>query len=196
MGPLEPLPRPIKGDLKDRFPYGLENSGRDLLNLIETFDTNSLWEIVVEIFRVWNNGETIWTMGNGGSAATASHFAEDLGLASVDAISLCADAPRLTALANDFGYETVFWKQLEILAKPGDMVFILSVSGNSQNVVEAAKWARGNSLSTAGFLGKDGGKVKEFLHAPLVIPSDDFGLVESVHLFLCHVISQFIHSLR
>lgn len=179
--------------MKDVFFHQLGKCAKDLLFFARTLDMSSLWEIVVAICDVWKNGRTIWTMGNGGSAATASHFAEDLALAGVDAICLSADAARLTALANDFGYETVFWKQLEILAKPGDLVFILSVSGNSENVVAAAKWARrASGVVTAGFLGKDGGTVKEFLHFPLVIPSGHFGLVESVHLFLCHVISQFM----
>lgn len=178
--------------LKELF-FGAMQDVRECLNDI---DHDALWSLVEAIYRVNKRGGTIWTMGNGGSAATASHFAEDLGLAGVDAISLAADAARLTALANDFGYPAIFLKQLEILAKPGDLVFVLSVSGNSANVVEAAKFAKGKGLISGGLLGNAGGKVFRLLQEKVIVLSVDFGTVETIHLFLCHIISRFFLDSR
>lgn len=167
----------------------------DLYDCLNDLDHDALWSLVREIRRISESGGTIWTMGNGGSAATASHFAQDLGLADVDAISLSADAARLTALANDFGYPTTFSKQLEILAKLGDLVLVLSVSGNSPNIIEAAKLAEAKDIVTGGFLGDDGGQVRKFLDHAIIVPSVDFGIVETIHVFLCHVISRFMKDM-
>lgn len=168
----------------------------DVLDCLAGIDQYALWSLVCEIARVSRSGGTIWTMGNGGSAANASHLAEDLGLAGIDAISLCADAARLTALGNDFGYPATFSKQLEVLAKEGDLIFVMSVSGNSANVVEAAKLANQKRLISTGLLGRDGGVVCPLLRHKVVIPNVDFGVVETIHLFLCHVISRFFLDMR
>ena len=124
-------------------------------------------------------GKRIFVMGNGGSAAMASHFACDLGKGTVregkrrfKVISLNDNVPLLTAYANDFGYETVFAEPLASLAEAGDVAIAISSSGNSPNVLRAMDVARERGLETIGITGFEGGKLKEKVDVCVIVPAD------------------------
>lgn len=137
----------------------------------------------------------IFMFGNGGSAANASHFATDLGKGSSDklgkrfrCLSLNDNVSWLTALANDYAYEDVFARQLMNYARPGDVVFAMSVSGNSPNVVKALDWASKNSLKTVALVGRKRGRAADLAEQVIVIDSDHFGRVEDAHMGICHML--------
>lgn len=139
-------------------------------------------------------GAALFTCGNGGSAAQAAHLSEELtGKYSrprppLRAVCLCADAAALTCIANDFGYERVFSRQLEALARRGDALLVLSTSGASPNVVEALRAARRLGATTLGLLGKDGGRALPLCDAALVVASDDTAHIQEAHQVALHLI--------
>jgi D-sedoheptulose 7-phosphate isomerase len=151
--------------------------------------------------------KTIFFIGNGGSAATSSHLAADLGKNTVEnilninekrfrTISLSDNISWITAVANDLSYEDVFVEQLKNLAGEGDVLFIVSGSGNSKNIVKAASWAKTNKLSVVGLLGFDGGEVKKYTGEGLVVESDNYGIIESVHSYIHHYIVEALKPMK
>jgi len=137
----------------------------------------------------------VFVLGNGGSAANASHFATDLGKGASDKIarrfrvlSLNDNVSWMTALANDYAYEDVYARQLMNYGKPGDVVLTMSVSGNSPNVVKAVQWARQHGLWTAALVGGKRGRLAEIADLAIVIPSEHYGRVEDAHMTICHMI--------
>ncbi|MCY3970541.1 MAG: SIS domain-containing protein [Acidobacteria bacterium] len=155
------------------------------------------WAAVV--FDVWNRGSTLYLIGNGGSAAAASHLSVDLGKGTVGAdrlrdesrrrlrvVSLTDNVPWITAVANDLDYEQVFVQQLMSAAVPGDALMAFSGSGNSPNVLAAVDWANRHDLRTFGLTGFDGGRLKELQQDGVHVDLDDMGMVESVHVCLFH----------
>lgn len=141
-------------------------------------------------------GSTIYLIGNGGSAALASHFACDLSKATigsdtsrVKAISLCDNGPLLSAWANDTAYERVFVEQLTNLLIPGDVLVAISGSGNSPNVLRAVEYAIEHGNAVIGLTGFDGGALIKRLVMPLVVPSESIQQIEDVHLAVCHALT-------
>lgn len=143
-------------------------------------------------------GATIYVAGNGGSAAIASHWVNDLGKATkrpgqrpMRVMSLSDNISWLTALANDEGYERIFAGQLENFGESGDVLIVISSSGNSANLIEAVKLARSRGMTTVGMLGFDGGLLKDKVNECLWLPTakGSYGLVESAHTLLCHVLT-------
>mgnify|MGYP001584052350 CR=1 FL=1 len=137
----------------------------------------------------------VFVFGNGGSAANASHFATDLGKGSSDKIgrrfrilSLNDNVSWLTALGNDYAYEDVFVRQLMNYAKPGDLAFALSVSGNSPNAVKGLEWAAKNGLSTVALVGKKRGRLADLAKEVIVIDSEHYGRVEDAQMGICHIL--------
>jgi D-sedoheptulose 7-phosphate isomerase len=140
-------------------------------------------------------GRQIFIMGNGGSAATASHFACDLGKGTIEVgkprfrvISLTDNMSVFSALANDWGYERVFVEQLDSLAKPGDVAIGISGSGNSPNVLLAMDLARERGLTTIGLTGFDGGLLKSKVEVCVLVDCQNMEQIEDVHLVLEHLI--------
>jgi D-sedoheptulose 7-phosphate isomerase len=145
----------------------------------------------------YHNGHRIFVMGNGGSAATASHFALDLskntiiaGAPRVKAISLTDHVPLITAWSNDTHYEHIFEEQLANMIEPGDVVIGISASGNSANVINAVKLARQNRAATIGLLGAKGGKLKDMVDAYVLAPGQNIEQEEDAHMILTHVITR------
>jgi D-sedoheptulose 7-phosphate isomerase len=143
---------------------------------------------------------TLFFCGNGGSAATASHFANDLRTCQVlgkgcNAISL-TDVSGITCAGNDFGYESCFVKQLESLFNPGDVVVGISASGNSENVIRALQYANENGGESVAIVGFDGGRMKEIAQTVVHVKSEvgEYGLVEDIHLMLDHLIVSYYKS--
>lgn len=135
--------------------------------------------VIAVLNQARSEGRRIFAMGNGGSAAMASHFACDLGKGTVEegkprfkVLSLNDNIPLLTAYANDFGYETVFAQPLASLAEPGDVAIAISSSGNSPNVLRAMDEARARGLTTIGITGFEGGKLKDKVDVCVIAPAD------------------------
>ncbi len=157
---------------------------------------------VIEIFQTARaNGKTIFFIGNGGSAATCSHFAEDLALGTMiegkkpfKALSLTDNIAYITAVANDESYENIFVSQLKILFNTGDVLIAISGSGNSPNLVKAIEYANKKGGITIGMVGFDGGKLKNICQHCVHVKTikGEYGPVEDIHLILVHIISTYL----
>jgi D-sedoheptulose 7-phosphate isomerase len=156
--------------------------------------------IVHEVRTALADGATLYTCGNGGSAAEALHLAEELiGRYKRDrppyrAVCLNADATALTCIANDFGYDAVFARQAQALVKPGDVLVGFSTSGNSPNVLRALEAARAGGGRTVGLLGKTGGACAAACDVPLVIASDATERIQEAHQVVIHLILEAVES--
>lgn len=151
---------------------------------------------IAELIRdAYVNEKQVFIMGNGGSAATASHLTCDLqksvglcGKRKFKVMALNDSIPLMTAWANDFDYSEVFARQLETWVQPGDLVLALSGSGNSPNVVKAVEFANEKGAITAALTGFKGGKLAQVAKYSVVIPSDNMQHLEDVHMVLSHLI--------
>ncbi len=177
--------------LKEYFDNEIELAGKLDLNRVE--------ELISALERARSEGRRVFLFGNGGSAATASHFACDLGKGTIQpnvprikVLCLNDNVPTLMAYANDMGYETIFAEPLITLSERGDLAMAFTASGNSPNVVRAIETARARGLVTIGLTGFDGGKVKSLVDLNLHIPSKSFGHVEDLHLAVCHAICEML----
>jgi D-sedoheptulose 7-phosphate isomerase len=151
------------------------------------------------LFDAYRDGKQVFVAGNGGSAATASHMACDLGKTTVRPnqrrlriTCLNDNVPLLTALANDAGYEHVFSEQLVSLIGAGDVLIVLSGSGRSPNILEAIRYARSRSATVIALLGFDGGEAVELADECVLVPSEEYGLIEDLHLILDHVLTGYV----
>ena len=151
--------------------------------------------IVLRLKTAIDEDRQIFAFGNGGSGANASHFATDLGKGSSDALgkrfrvlSLNDNIPWLSAIANDYSYADIYWRQLENYARPGDVALMMSVSGNSPNVVKAVEWCAAKGVHTIALLGGARGKVAELANEVIVVDSRHYGRVEDVHMNICHIL--------
>jgi D-sedoheptulose 7-phosphate isomerase len=151
------------------------------------------------IYQAWEDEKFVYIFGNGGSATSASHLAEDLGkgcLRECDLVdetkkrlkvlSLTDNVGWLTAVGNDCGYDQIFVQQLMNYGQPGDLAIGISGSGNSPNVLNAVDWANRHGLKTFGMTGFSGGKLKQLQQAGLHLALDDMGMVESIHACVIH----------
>jgi D-sedoheptulose 7-phosphate isomerase len=138
------------------------------------------------------SGGTLYFAGNGGSAAHAQHMATEYVVRyarkrrAVRALALSTDTSLLTAAANDLGYEAVFERQVEAHVRAGDLLVLVSTSGDSPNLIRAAAAARARGVRTVGLLGREGGALKAQVDLAIVVPSDDTALVQEVQLAIDH----------
>ncbi|MFA6079825.1 MAG: D-sedoheptulose 7-phosphate isomerase [Candidatus Omnitrophota bacterium] len=152
------------------------------------------------IARSIKNGGKLIVFGNGGSAADSQHIAAELvgrfkkERRALGAIALTTDTSSLTALANDYGYESVFKRQVEALAKRGDAALGISTSGNSVNVLEALKLAKKMGLKTISLSGCGGGKLKKTSDISIVIDSGDTARIQESHIMIGHILCQIIED--
>ena len=143
------------------------------------------------------NGNTIFWCGNGGSAAESSHLAVELigrfknNRRPLPSVSLNSDTSALTCIANDFGYDEIFARQLEGLAKKGDVLVVLSTSGKSENILRALKMARVIGVTSIALLGKGGGRALNLADYSIVIDSTETARIQEVHLLLGHTFCEF-----
>jgi D-sedoheptulose 7-phosphate isomerase len=153
--------------------------------------------LVIAAFR---NGHKLFLFGNGGSASDAEHIATELSgrfkleRPSLPALSLTANTSTLTAIANDYGFEMLFSRQLEGLATTGDVVIGISTSGNSPNVINGLKFAKSIGATTIAMTGKSGGKLKEFADYCLCIPSDDTPRIQEAHIMIGHILCDLVEK--
>lgn len=138
--------------------------------------------------------------GNGGSAAEAAHFATELvgryakNRRSLPAVALSSDGSLLSCIGNDYGYEQVFARQIEGLAQPGDLVVVLTSSGNSGNILAALHAAKARGLESVAFLGRGGGKAKGLATVDLIMPGQSGAAAQEAHLFLIHHFCELIDA--
>lgn len=149
------------------------------------------------IFGAYLSNKSIFIVGNGGSASTASHFACDLSRSTaveaktrLKAISLTDNVALMTAISNDINFTSVFKEQLVNLISEGDVVICISASGISPNVLEAARYAKSKGALIIGFIGFGGGKLKELADEAIIFPAENYGQVEDAHMVLVHLISK------
>ncbi|MBX3734592.1 MAG: SIS domain-containing protein [Verrucomicrobiae bacterium] len=151
---------------------------------------------LVETLReAHRNDAQVFAIGNGGSAANASHFAVDLGKGASDVLprrfrvlSLTDNVAWLTAIGNDYTYEDIFVRQLMNYARPGDVLFGISVSGNSPNLVRAFDWAKATGVKTIALVGQKRGKMADLADQLVVIPDGHYGRVEDVQMNILHLV--------
>jgi D-sedoheptulose 7-phosphate isomerase len=172
----------------------------EVINQVSAQNLNAVFDVLKTVIQEQGR---IYIAGNGGSAAIADHLCCDWtkgthtpGLAPLKTHSLSSNAALLTALANDFGYEQSFAKQIEMLAMPGDAALLISSSGNSPNIIEALETAKKMGLKTIGFCGFSGGQLKEKADHCLYVPANNYGIVEDAHQMLMHVLCQVLAKMR
>ena len=174
-----------------------------LTNLIAQLDRNNIAQFVDHVLGVRDNKQTIFFLGNGGSASTASHFVNDISLGSRQfenpfrAVSLCDNQAVITAIANDDGYENIFLQQLQTQAKPGDSMVCISASGNSQNLVKAVEWSKANGIYTISLTAFDGGYLKQHTDLNIHVPTKigEYGPAEDLHMVICGLIGSYFRAL-
>jgi D-sedoheptulose 7-phosphate isomerase len=146
------------------------------------------------IWESMQQGGKLLICGNGGSAADAQHLATECMVrleaerTPLPAIALTTDTSLLTAAGNDYGFETIFARQVVGLGRPGDVLMAISTSGNSSNVVCAVEEAHRRGLRTLGLLGRDGGRLKDMVHIALVVPSSNTQRIQEVHITIGHIL--------
>jgi D-sedoheptulose 7-phosphate isomerase len=168
------------------------------LNEIPTEPVERLGDL---LYRAYADGKQVFTLGNGGSASTASHMAADLSKNTIGPnmrrfriMSLNDNMSLVSALSNDLGYENVFAEQLQNLIHPGDVLIAISGSGNSPNVLKAIEYAQSRSAEVAALLGFDGGKAIELADLSVLVDSHDYGVVEDAHLIINHILVEYFRE--
>jgi D-sedoheptulose 7-phosphate isomerase len=165
---------------------------------LTALDHSQVNELVALLVDAYEHGHTVFVIGNGGSAANASHLANDLAKGTLydvnqpkrlRAMSLTDNVALMTAYGNDDGYHTIFKQQLQTLGRKGDLVIAISGSGNSPNILEAINWANDNGLHTVGVTGFGGGKLKQMAKTSVHVPLNDMCTSESVHSVIFHYVA-------
>jgi len=150
------------------------------------------------IFKTLKKGGTIYIAGNGGSAADSQHFAAELigrykkNRKPYKAMSLAADVGTITCIANDFGYENIFSRQLDALGNKNDLVVAISTSGNSKNIINLLKMSKSKKVYSIGFFGNQGGKSKKLCNYPIIINSKNTARIQEMHQIIYHNICNLI----
>lgn len=174
-----------------------------LSSVLEKINKLEIKQFITSILNARKLGSSIFFIGNGGSASTASHFANDLAIGTNSykntfrVISLCDNNAIISAVGNDFSYEEIFSRQLKVLGKKGDLLVAISASGNSPNLVKAFETAKECSIKTVALTSFDGGKLKEMADEVVHVPAErgEYGPAEDAHLIINHLIGAYINRL-
>lgn len=179
----------------------ISNYFSELEQMVHTISLTHLQQVLQLLEQAYRDGRRLFIMGNGGSAATASHFALDLakntimpGAPRLKAISLTDHVPLITAWSNDTAYEHIFAEQLSNLIEPGDVAIGISASGNSLNVINALQLAKRSRAYTIGLLGAKGGRIKDMVDAYVLAPGKNIEQEEDAHMILAHVITRHMRT--
>ena len=173
-----------------------------LKKCLDLLSHDQIAQVIGYLEAAIRSGSRIFIIGNGGSAATASHMACDLGKNTFkerytdpenrfQVMALTDNTPWITALANDLGYDYIFSEQLKNLVADGDLVIAISGSGNSKNILEGINIAKELGAKVVGLRGFDGGKATELVDAFILVESDQYGYVEDIHMVLDHLLTSF-----
>ncbi len=183
----------------ERVKNSLNISANLKMTVAETLSSEIL-NAAQQIKNRLEKGGKLLLMGNGGSAGDAQHIAAELigrfkkERKAIPAIALTVDTSSLTALGNDYGFETIFERQIEALADKSDVIVGISTSGNSENVIRAINKANSIGAYTIGLLGNDGGKLRALVNLPIIIPSKDTARIQEVHITIGHIICEIIEE--
>ena len=176
---------------------GMNEHIKRTVELLEKTDLKAVSSLVEKLYEAYQAGTRVFICGNGGSAAPASHFSEDLAKSTIKyqtvqkrlrVNSITDSVPFISALGNDWGYDTVFREQLVTSAEEGDILIAISGSGNSPNVINAVQWAGDNGLFTVGFSGFNGGKLKSMVDLCVHSPVLDMEIAENTHMVVVHLV--------
>ena len=178
----------------------LLNISADLKKTVAETLSSEILDAAQKIQDRLESGGKLMLMGNGGSAADAQHIAAELvgrfkkERKAMPALALTVDTSSLTALGNDYGFDAIFERQVEALANKYDAVIGISTSGNSENIIRAVNKANSIGAFTIGLLGNDGGKLKDAVNLPIIIPSNDTARIQEVHITIGHIICEIIEE--
>jgi len=176
-----------------------------LSQVLKRIDVGEIARFIEALLDARERSASIFFIGNGGSASTAGHFANDLSIGTQSyakpfrAISLADNQAIVTAIANDFGYEDVFVRQLQVLGKPGDLLIAISASGNSPNLLRAFEYAGSAQIRRVAITGFDGGKMKAMADLGIHVPTEqkEYGPAEDAHMMLDHLVGAYwMHLVR
>ena len=174
-----------------------KNYLEQLKSTLDNINPSVISDIVVSLDATMKKKSRVYILGNGGSSATASHMVNDLGaglrrrnIINLDVVSLGDNSPAVTAIANDIGYENIFYMQMKGLLTSKDLVIAISCSGNSPNIVKAADYAKEIGCQVIGVTGFEGGHLKKIsdINFHVDTPKGEYGLVEDTHMILDHII--------
>lgn len=173
----------------------LQNYIDEQKSALESIPVDAVEGIINDFRKALKEDRQIFVFGNGGSASNSSHFVTDLGKSSSDkafrrfrVLSLNENLSWITAIGNDYAYEDIYIRQLENYARPGDMVMVLSVSGNSPNLVKAIEWCKSQNIYTIALVGGKKGRLAELADKVISINSTHYGRVEDCQMHICHMI--------
>ena len=167
-------------------------------NLLD--DSDLIKEICSLSLKTIQQGNTILLCGNGGSASDSIHISSELvgkfekERKALPSISLSSNPSNLTAIANDFGFENIFSRQIEAIGKKGDLLIAISTSGNSKNIINAIDCAILRGLNVVAFTGRDGGQINQMDCIKLKIPNDNVARIQEMHILIGHIISKYIEE--
>lgn len=168
---------------------------------LSALDIQRINQLVNVMKTACDNGNTIFTMGNGGSGTTASHIVCDFNkgisetlVKKFKVMCLNDNLSSITAIANDISYDNIFVEQLKNFLQSGDVVIGISVSGNSRNIIKAIAYANNNSAVTIGFCGFDGGKLKKLAKYPIHVKVDDMKVAEDIHSIISHILMKMLNA--
>ncbi len=172
---------------------------KESLRRWESLDLTNIAKLAEKIVKVEKERREIFVMGNGGSASTASHWATDLSKTAyvsrrpmIRCRSLSENIAYLTAIGNDISFDDCFSRQLENILNPGDLVILISGSGNSKNLIKACQLAKEKKAQTVGILGFDGGRLKTMVDLAITVPSSQYGVIEDMHMAIGHILTFYL----
>jgi len=173
-----------------------------MTRVLNSLDLEKIQEIIKLLVDVYKRKGQIFVVGNGGSAATDSHFAADVSQNAtrrekgrVNALCLNDSIPKITAIANDLGYENIFKEQLYNVLNKNDVLIVITGSGNSSNIIEAIKFAKKTGAKTVAMLGFDGGKALKLADIAILVKSFDYTVIENTHMFVCDLITNYFQEM-
>lgn len=184
----------------DRFNEIMQQQSDNLKGLISSGYAKEVSDVVDVILEALKNDKKVLIAGNGGSAADAQHFAgEFVGRflkerAGLPAVALTTDSSVLTCIGNDYGYNTVFSRQINALGNRGDVFIGISTSGNSENIIEAFHECKEKGITTVALLGKDGGKLKDMADHVMLVPFAETPRVQEIHTMTVHMICEMVEE--
>ena len=173
----------------------MEDYMSDYKKAVENIPLDSVYKLIERFALANTERKQSFVFGNGGSAANASHFVNDMAISASDVLpdrfkclSLNENMSLITAISNDYAYKDIFRRQIENFANKDDLLLTLSVSGDSPNLVEAVDWANKNGLHTIALLGGKRGRLADLVMERIVVDSIHYGHVEDIHMLICHMI--------
>lgn len=185
----------------------LNDQSKELTNILNVFllqKNENFNKLCLRSIKAIKNKKKIIFFGNGGSASDSQHLATELTVRfkknrkALPGLALTTDTSALTAIGNDFGFESIYSRQIEALGRPGDICIAITTSGNSKNLIQAIKIANKKRLITFCFSGNNGGKIKKFVKFPIIIPSKNTALIQVLEIFIgqiyCNIIEDYFYT--